>query len=129
MRIGISSDVLAAIRTHAAADPAREVCGLLFGTEDRIDAVRAAPNVADDPARRFEIDAALLFAAIRAERAGGPRLAGYYHSHPNGAAKPSATDHEGAPRDGRLWVIVAGDAITGWRAGESGLEPVDLASA
>ena len=126
MRVEISRTVLAAIRAHAAAEPEREVCGLLFGAPDRIDSVTAAANVAEDPARRFEIDPATLFAAIRAARGGGPRLVGYYHSHPTDLVEPSATDRQMAARDGKLWLIVTADAVTGWRAGPDGFAHMEI---
>lgn len=125
MRSGISSEALAAIRVHAASSPDAEVCGLLLGG-DTIGIAVPARNVHPDPTRHFEIDPAALFAAIRAERAGGPALIGYYHSHPNGLAEPSATDRASAAPDGRLWLIVAGDAVTAWRAGVNGFDPVEL---
>ncbi|MBA2920299.1 peptidase [Sphingomonas sp. MAH-20] len=128
MRVGISRTVLDAIRSHAAAEAPREACGLLLGSVDLIDGVMAAVNVADDPVRHFEIDPAALFAAIRAERTGGPKLAGYYHSHPGGRAAPSDTDEAMAARDGKLWLIVAGDAVTAWIAGEGGFERVALSA-
>jgi proteasome lid subunit RPN8/RPN11 len=126
MKTRISSTVLHAIRAHAAAEAPREACGLLFGTPDRVHAATATGNVADDPERHFEIDPAALFAAIRAERTGGPRIAGYYHSHPGGRAEPSETDREMAVADGKLWLIVASDAVTGWRAGPDGFTSVEI---
>ena len=128
MRVGISSTVLDAIRSHAAAEAPREACGLLFGSKGLIDGIRAAANVADDPVRHFEIDPAALFAAIRAERTGGPKLAGYYHSHPGGRAAPSETDRAMAAPDSKLWLIVAGDAVTAWIAREGGFERVALSA-
>jgi desampylase len=126
MRVRISSEVLAAICARAAADPAREVCGLLFGNEGHVTAVQHARNMAADPSRHFEIDPAALIAALRAERGDGPKLAGYYHSHPGGPAEPSATDRESAAPDGKLWLIVAWDAVTCWRAGPGGFVPVEI---
>jgi proteasome lid subunit RPN8/RPN11 len=126
MKLGISRTVLDAIRSHVAAAAPREACGLLFGTAERVDGVMAAINVAEDPERHFEIEPAALFAAIRAERSGGPKLVGYYHSHPTGRAEPSATDRAMSGKDGKLWVIVAGDAVTGWRAGPDGFTPVEI---
>ncbi|GAO38306.1 hypothetical protein SCH01S_11_00440, partial [Sphingomonas changbaiensis NBRC 104936] len=124
MKTRISRTVLDAIRAHAAAEAPREACGLLFGTAGRVHAVMAAANVADDADRRFEIDPATLFAAIRAERSGGPKLVGYYHSHPGGSAEPSVADRAMAAADGKLWLIAAGEAVTVWRAGEGGFERV-----
>ena len=60
------------------------------------------------------------FAALRAERAGGPKLVGYWHSHPSCNPTPSLTDAEMAAPDGKLWLIDGFNAITAWRAVEHG---------
>ncbi|WP_010546140.1 M67 family metallopeptidase [Sphingomonas elodea] len=106
-------------KASAAAAP-REACGLLFGEGDRITGFAETVNVADAPERRFEIDPAALFAALKAERAGGPALLGYWHSHPSGDPMPSRTDAAMAAPDGKLWIILAGDAVGCWRAGDHG---------
>lgn len=115
MSVRISRAVLDGVLAHAAADPGREACGLLLGGPDRIRDARPTTNVAADPARRFEIDPAALFAAIRAERGGGAGLVGHYHSHPNGSPAPSPCDAAMADRPGRLWLIVAGGQAGCWR--------------
>ena len=116
----ISSTALHHIVAAANADPAREVCGLLFGDDARITRAEPCANVAADPARTFEIDPAAHFAALRAERDGGAKLIGYWHSHPSGDVRPSATDAAMAAADGKLWLIVAGSEIGVWRAGGAG---------
>jgi proteasome lid subunit RPN8/RPN11 len=131
MTVRISRALLDRIFAEAGASPDREICGLLFGAAAAIVEARAAVNVAADPSRRFEIDPAALFAAIRAERAGGPALVGHYHSHPTGVAEPSACDAAAAQDAGRLWLIVAGSRATLWRAVPKGsvqgaFEPVRL---
>lgn len=108
-----------------AAHP-RECCGLLLGSGGRIEAALPTANVHPEPARHFEIDPAALIAAHRAAREGGPQVLGYYHSHPNGLAEPSATDLAMASGDGRLWAIVAAGDVTWWRDGEAGFEPLCL---
>jgi desampylase len=131
MSVTISRCVLIGMQKAAAIAMPDEACGLLFGDEGAITRFSEARNVAETPATRFEIDPAALFAALRAERAGGDRLIGYWHSHPSGDVSPSATDAAMAEPDGRLWVIVAASAISCWRAGAGGLwqrfEPVALA--
>ncbi len=126
LRVEISRAALAAIRDHAASDPTREVCGLLFGSDGRIDAIEQVDNVAGDPATRFEIDPKALFRAARSERAGGPRLIGYYHSHPSGVAEPSEIDRARAALNDKLWLVAAGDEVTAWRASTDGLREVPL---
>jgi proteasome lid subunit RPN8/RPN11 len=121
MRVIISRCVAEAIQREAAAAAPREACGLLFGDGGAVTGFQVTENVAEQPEVRFEIDPAALFAALRAERSGGARIAGYWHSHPSGNATPSATDAAMAAPDGKLWLIVAGQAVTAWRAGNSGL--------
>jgi proteasome lid subunit RPN8/RPN11 len=127
MLVSLSSPAHAAIlkaATHAAPN---EACGLLLGQGAHIHTALSAANVHPDPARHFEIDPAALIAVHRAARAGGPQVLGYFHSHPNGLARPSATDSASASGDGRVWAIVAGGQISLWRDGPSGFEPLSYA--
>jgi desampylase len=120
MVVSISSCVVELIHRAAKAAAPDEACGLLFGTSKRIDRASIAANVAGDPRRHFEIDPVVLFAALKAERAGGERIAGYWHSHPSGDTHPSPTDAAMAVADGRLWLIAGGGEIALWRAVEAG---------
>ena len=120
MGLRISSCVIALIQRAAADAAPLEACGLLFGA-DGVERASVVANVSNDPTRRFEIDPGALIAALRAERGGGERVIGYWHSHPSGDSTPSTTDAAMAAADGKLWVIVAGDAVTAWRAGARGL--------
>lgn len=116
----MSTELLARILAEERRSPDREVCGLLFGTADQVVAVEPCPNVASNPARRFEIDPTRLLAAYRRGRAGGPNVVGHYHSHPTGIARPSACDAAEAAADGSLWLIVAAGDIAAWRAVAAG---------
>ncbi|MET0269283.1 MAG: M67 family metallopeptidase [Sphingomonas sp.] len=120
MGLRISRAVLGDILRHVAATPDHEACGLLFGDADHIRAAAPAANVSDRPAAAFEIDPAALFAAMRAERAGGPPVIGHYHSHPSGDAMPSPRDAAAAADPGRLWLIVADGRAACFRAERGG---------
>lgn len=120
MGLRISSAVLRRIVGEADASAGREVCGLLFGTAERIEDALSCRNVASDPASAFEIDPARLIAAHRAARAGGPPILGCYHSHPGGPPLPSARDAAAAAPDGAIWIIVAGRNTGCYRAVEEG---------
>jgi proteasome lid subunit RPN8/RPN11 len=129
MGVEISRGVLQRILAHAASAPEREVCGLMLGTPALAEV--ATENVSANPADSFEIDPAALFAALRAERTGGPRLIGHYHSHPNGLATPSERDAMMATSPGRLWLIVASGEARLWSEVPGGavhgaFEPVEL---
>ena len=104
----------ALIREAAEAHP-HECCGILYGASGHIARAQATANVHSDPARHFEIDPQALLDAHRSARVGGARVAGYYHSHPNGRAAPSGTDRASASGDGRVWAIVASGEVTFWR--------------
>ncbi|MEO7688160.1 MAG: M67 family metallopeptidase [Sphingomonas sp.] len=116
----ISSTLLERLLTDTNNSPHAEICGLLYGSRGRIAEAEACANVATDPARAFEIDPAALFAAHRRARAGGAAVIGHYHSHPSGAAVPSARDAAQAMGDGALWLILTAREGRLWRSGRLG---------
>jgi proteasome lid subunit RPN8/RPN11 len=48
---------------------------------------------------------------VKKARASGAAIIGCYHSHPEGAPRPSARDLAGAKEEDFLWLIVAGEAL------------------
>jgi proteasome lid subunit RPN8/RPN11 len=122
MLIEVTSGVLEQISSHANSAHPDECCGLLLGDGSIISQAHASDNLAASPARHFELDPQDLIDAHRMERSGGPRVMGYYHSHPNGPARPSATDRVHASGDRRVWAIAGQDGITFWLDGEQGFE-------
>lgn len=109
----------------------QECCGFLLGDAHHISSVELAPNVASDPNSHFEIDPAALVMMHKRVRGGGIPILGYFHSHPNGLARPSAADVAQAGDDGRYWLIIAGGQVSAWNplGGEghvTGFEPVAL---
>ena len=120
MAIEVASRFIAELLDEAKNAGEEECCGLLLGRGERVEKVQPAENVADNPARHFEIDPAALLAAHKAARQGGPDLIGYYHSHPDGHPLPSATDCEHTSGDGRVWAIIASGQVTFWRDGKNG---------
>jgi proteasome lid subunit RPN8/RPN11 len=115
MEIELTSGTIATLLEEARLAHPRECCGLLLGKGERVALAQPAANVHPEPMRHFEIDPKALIAAHRAVRAGGLEVLGYYHSHPNGRAEPSATDRAAASGDGRAWAIVAAGAVGWWR--------------
>lgn len=120
----VTQKVVDALLKEARTAGPREACGLLFGSDDAITGHRPAANVHATPGTHFEIDPQCLIDAHRAMRNGGPRLVGYYHSHPAGPPEPSTTDRARAARDGSVWAIVGEARVGLWRAGEGGFEPL-----
>ena len=105
----------------AEADRAHpcECCGILLGEGAAITAIVPAANVHASPESHFEIDPQALVDAHRNARSGGPQVLGYYHSHPNGLARPSATDEAMATGQRLIWAIIAAGRVTFWREGDA----------
>ena len=116
MKLEISSRVVDAIMAATATSANEEVCGLQFGTAERIEHVQLCRNVADRPRSEFEIDPQALIAAHKAMRQGGPQVVGCFHSHPSGDAEPSSRDATTAAPDGSLWLICARGRMGVWRS-------------
>ncbi|MEI6643930.1 MAG: M67 family metallopeptidase [Novosphingobium sp.] len=123
----LTSAAHTAILAAAEAAHPHEACGLLLGHGGHIETALPAANVHPEPQHHFEIDPAALIAAHKAARSGGPQVIGYFHSHPNGLARPSATDAAQASGDSRIWAIAAAGVVTLWRDSPSGFEPLSYA--
>ena len=99
------------LRAEAAAEPTREVCGLIGARGGVAVAHYPIANIAPDAGQRYHMDPAAQIAAFRAMRLNGEALAAIYHSHPNGPPRPS-------PRDLREWSYPAALCLIIGLAGE-----------
>ena len=114
MEIRVEQDIIDGLIAMAADAAPLECCGLLLGDVGRIDSLCMARNVHHRPRTHFEIDPQILIDTHRRAREGGPPIAGYYHSHPAGPARPSATDREMSHGDGMIWAIIGQGKVTFW---------------
>ena len=112
------------LRTQASRAHPHECCGILLGEGSAITAALPAQNVHSTPETHFEIDPAALIKAHRDAREGGDQVLGYYHSHPNGPAHPSNTDHTMSAKNNAIWAIIAPDKTTWWRDTADGFSPL-----
>ncbi len=114
------------IRAHVEAGYPAEACGILLGREvDGIKVVedlRLVDNRWENPAEqtyRFLIPPEEVRAAERAAAAAGLEIIGFFHSHPDHPARPSAFDREHAwPWYAYLIVSVEGGRAIDWRVWE-----------
>lgn len=121
--IRLSDALETEIRAHAARDYPHECCGVLLGSLDGntkvVETLRALPNVhAEGHERRYLIAPEEMFQLEREARAGGHKILGFYHSHPDHPARPSEYDRDWAwPWYSYLIVAVAQgepQQMTGW---------------
>jgi proteasome lid subunit RPN8/RPN11 len=108
MKLALPDTLRARILEEARAAGPRECCGLILGwrSGDVAEALALHParNLAAHP-ERFEIAPQDHFMAQRHARETGRAVIGCYHSHPNGAARPSAADLAGAAEENFIWLI------------------------
>jgi len=120
--LALEADAEQEIRRHGAETYPNECCGALIADGDRIvEAFRLPNTTAEGPRRRFMIGPQdyRLAEARASDRRG--TLAGFYHSHPDHPARPSATDlaqawpnltyiivavREGTPEDLKSWRLL-----------------------
>ena len=91
-----------------------EGCGLLIGRSlaggrVEVDEIVAAPNVAANPKRAFEVDPALILRCHKRLRGTAQDVVGLFHSHPDGPPVPSPRDLERVYEPHLIWLIAAVD--------------------
>ncbi|MBI4538123.1 MAG: M67 family metallopeptidase [Gemmatimonadetes bacterium] len=97
-RLVLTPEAWTAVAQHAASRPSEEVCGMLIGAGEggaaRVARIIPSRNVADpsERGRRFLMEPRDVLDVERTLRGGPERLLGFYHSHPDGTAEPSALD-------------------------------------
>lgn len=113
MILQIAADLLKQVVDACEAAYPAEACGLIVGRGKgklvRATRVVAAANLLAAEPGRFELDPATRVRVEKELRDGGSRdrVLGHYHSHPDGAAEPSAADRAAAFEPDLAWLIVA----------------------
>ncbi|MFC6719420.1 desampylase [Natrialbaceae archaeon GCM10025810] len=107
----LPSDIRDAIAERARAGAPEEICGILggeFGPErSRVVSQYPAENAAETPRTRYRIDPAEQLAIFDRLEGRGEAIVGFYHSHPRGPPRPSATDAARATWPDRSYLIVS----------------------
>ena len=107
-----SPDILDAIRAHGQTAYPEECCGFLLGhaTAENNHVVAVAPvenRQSENRERRYTITPEDYHAADCRARRQSLDIVGFYHSHPDHPARPSATDLAEATFPGYTYVIVS----------------------
>lgn len=125
------------VHAHARDGAPQEVCGLLAGRRvgDDHEVVRAyrIRNVHPRPVGEYQLDPQeQLRVTLEVEDDLGLEVVGFYHSHPAGPARFSATDAARASWPGLSYLIVhlrpaEGHLSARWNAEKNRFEPEDVA--
>jgi proteasome lid subunit RPN8/RPN11 len=121
--IELPRDVYDAVVDHAREGAPEEVCGVFGGDcgegRTRVDSCHRATNAADTPRREYQIDPVEQLELMDTVESAGQEVAGFYHSHPAGPPRPSATDVAQATWPGLSYLIVVLDGrhpyVGSWR--------------
>jgi proteasome lid subunit RPN8/RPN11 len=97
----LTPEIAERIRAHAAESYPYECCGALVGrngaaAREVLDVVRLANRREDSPANRYAIPSDDVRRTEHFAREHKLELLGWYHSHPDAAARPSEYDREQA---------------------------------
>ena len=118
--VRLARATLETIRREAARAYPHEGCGALLGpASGEVEETLPLPNTEKDtPRTRFVVSARDYIAVEDEADARGVRLLGFWHSHPDHPARPSATDRKYA-WEGLLTVVIAVEKgeprdITAW---------------
>ena len=110
----ITAGALEAIRAHGVETFPDECCGALVEVDGLIvDAFRLPNTTSGGAARRFRIGPGDYRASEARASALKGTLAGFYHSHPNHPARPSAYDLEQAWPNFAYVIISVNAAVPG----------------
>jgi proteasome lid subunit RPN8/RPN11 len=98
------------IRRHGEEAYPHESCGVLVGRSEGeartvVAAIRCGNIQTDSPKTRYQIDPLEILRVAREARPKGLDVVGFYHSHPDHPARPSATDLAEAHWFGCSYVI------------------------
>ncbi|QCS41280.1 desampylase [Natrinema versiforme] len=104
-----------------------EICGVLGGEYEpegrsRVRSQYPAENVAETSRTRYEIEPEEQLAIFDRLEDRGEDIVGFYHSHPRGPPRPSATDTAQATWPNRSYLIVSLEPLEvgswRWRTGD-----------
>lgn len=120
--IALPTAIRETILERAREGRPEEICGVLGGEYDpdgrsRVRSQYPAENVAETPRTRYEIDPEEQLAIFDRLEDRGEEIVGFYHSHPRGPPRPSATDAAQATWPDRSYLIVSLEplAVGSWQ--------------
>ena len=120
--IRIPRELYLQLLTQARAARPLEIVGMLIGKDREISQILPLQNIAPIPQTEFVADPEGVLHALKHLRTQDLELLAFYHSHPNGPAKPSRTDILEAKWDVPMLILDAKhNTMRAWQL-ETGLE-------
>lgn len=122
MTLLISATIYQQLLEQAKVARPLEIVGMLVGTGQVVTQFLPLENIAIFPEKEFMADPEGLLHALKHLRTQELELLGFYHSHPDGPAKPSRTDFLEAKWDLPMLILdPQNQVIRAWQL-ETGIE-------
>lgn len=106
LELKISVEIADEIIGQAKDGAPLEICGVLGGTDDRVEKLYKMTNT-DKSNEHYNMDPAEQFAAVKDMRSCGTKMLAIYHSHPETPARPSEEDIRLALTPDVVYIIIS----------------------
>lgn len=123
------------LATIAQSARPNEACGLLLGAARRVQQIVPITNIASHPRVEFQADPQAVLHALKQADARGWELVGVFHSHPQSAPLPSASDladsRRAYPQMTHVIIGLAGQIpqLKAWHITQHDVEAVEISAA
>ena len=130
MKLEIPTEILQQMVTQAKALAPVEVCGILAGSNGKVEKLYKMTNV-DNSCTHYTMEPGEQFSTVKDIRSAGLEMLAIYHSHPETPARPSAEDIKLALTPNVTYVIISlhnnnGSAVKGFRIAGTNVTEVPI---
>lgn len=128
MTLALPANLRAEMVEHCLGAAPNEGCGLFAVDEREVSKIYTTSNAEASPSA-YTIPPGEHFAAISDAESRGWEIGGVFHSHPNGPARPSATDVKSALDPWWVYVVIGltdAPEVRAWRIEEGQMTEVVL---
>ncbi|MBW7991800.1 MAG: M67 family metallopeptidase [Planctomycetes bacterium] len=130
LKLEIPTEILQQMVAQAKALAPIEVCGILAGSNGKVEKFYQMRNV-DNSCTHYMMEPMEQFSTVKDIRSAGLEMLAIYHSHPETPARPSAEDIRLALTPNVIYVIVSlqnnnGSAVKGFRIAGTNVTEVPI---
>ena len=130
LNLEIPTEILQQMITQAKEQAPIEACGILAGSNRRVEKLYKMTNV-DNSNTHFMMEPKEQFATVKDIRSAGLEMLAIYHSHPETPARPSEEDIKLALTPNVIYVIISlqntnGSAVKGFHISGNNVTEVPI---
>jgi proteasome lid subunit RPN8/RPN11 len=111
----VTNAIVASIQQQMTSSGGVEICGAMIGDNGDVVEIMPLINNSMRPKHAYLISASDVLRAEKQAQSKNAQLIGFYHSHPDGASRPSPADVEQALPGYIYLILSAQDGARAWR--------------